>query len=371
MWPLADHSTDDPGFFRAARRAPDLLRHAPYVASLPTTSLSPISYSPAELALLNGTPLPSATASLLAAWKAQYDALTAAAAVGPAQGFSLDLFNRAMGLIASRSFPSRLLDSRKHDDPLADAEPDVVEGQEGLDHPILIPGYDLLNHRPLTPVSWISTPASSATGAEGRVSLVHHFPLGPNQQIFNNYGSKPSSSLLLSYGFALPLDKQPEGMETLPLLLGGIPPAKQALCDRVGVPWSKAWDLCLIDGVVEPPTGLRKLLRVVVADPDEEAEIAADAGRLAGRISGDNELSALDALSELLQGKLAVLERVATAEPPAGVRPDVVQVAEVYRTNQITLLTEAAAWTGREMTGVARELGLDLDADDGAFDEEG
>ena len=307
---------------------------------------------------MNGTPLPSATISLLAAWKAQYDALTAATAVGPAEGFSLDLFNRAMGLIASRSFPSRLLDSRKHDDPLADANPDVVEGQEGLDHPILIPGYDLLNHRPMTPVSWVST------GAESRVSLVHHFPLGPSQQIFNNYGSKPSSSLLLSYGFALPLDKQPEGMETLPLLLGGIPPAKQALCDRVGVPWSKAWDLCLIDGVVEPPTGLRKLLRVVVADPDEEAEIAASPDKLAGHVSGDNELSALDALSELLQGKLAVLQRVAATNPPAGVRPEVVQVTEVYRTNQITLLSEAAAWTHREMTGVARDLGLDLDAEE-------
>lgn len=269
-----------------------------------------------------------------------------------------------MGLIASRSFPSRLLDSRKHDDPLADAEPDVVEGQEGLDHPILIPGYDLLNHRPLTPVSWISTPGSATKGTEGRVSLVHHFPLGPNQQVFNNYGSKPSSSLLLSYGFALPLDKQPEGMETVPLLLGGVPPAKRALCDRIGVPWSKPWDLCLIDGVVEPPSGLRKLLRVVVADSEEEAEILAEPDKLAGHVSGDNELSALDALSELLQGKLTVLQRAAETAPPVGVRPDVVRVAEIYRTNQITLLTEAAAWAGREMTGVARELGLDLDADE-------
>lgn len=340
--------------FRVDRRASDLLRHGAYVHSLPTTSLSPITYSPAELALLNGTPLPSATASLLASWQDQYTALSGAAGIGADDGFTLARFTTAMGLIASRSFPSRLLDSARHDDPLAEAVADDGGGQVGLDHPILIPGYDLLNHRPLTPVSWVSSPATQT------VSLVHHFPLGPNQQVFNNYGSKPASSLLLSYGFALPIERQPEGMETLPLLVGGIPPAKQALCDRAGVGWAQTWDLCLIDGVVEPPTGLRKLLRAVVADPDEEAAIEADPTVLAGRVSVDNEGAALDTLAALLDGKLAVLARVAEAAAASAasddVRPAVARLADVYRTNQLTLLTEAAAWTVRELRGLEYEM---------------
>jgi hypothetical protein len=342
------------------RLATQLLQHSAYIDSLPTTSTSPTSYSPSELSLLSGTPVPSATTALLASWQQQYSALSALVGLDESQGFTLARFNKAMQLIASRSFPSRLLDVRSLD-PLAQ-EPSAEDEAQTLSHPILIPGWDLSNHRPLTPISWITTPPAGSK--HGTLSLVHHFPIGQDQQIFNNYGSKPSSSLLLSYGFALTLDKQPEGMETLPLLLGGIPPRKQEISSTLNVPWNKTWDLVLIDGYVEPPTDLRRLLRIVVADEQEEATLLSDPEAVNRPLSGDSELSALSVMQELLLSKLELLETIAANPPPPDVRSEVVNVCRIYRNNQILLLREAEAWVGRELVGVAREFGIDLDEEE-------
>ena len=78
---------------------------------------------------------------------------------------------------------------------------------------MLIPGVDALNHARAQPVSWVVTSSASAT----TISLVTHNASNPGSEIFNNYGAKPNSELLLGYGFTLPANPD----DTILLKIGG------------------------------------------------------------------------------------------------------------------------------------------------------
>ena len=71
-------------------------------------------------------------------------------------------------------------------------------------YPVLIPGVDSLNHARAQPVSWVVSHTSSAAESQGTISLVARTALDGGAEIFNNYGAKPNSELLLGYGFTLP-----------------------------------------------------------------------------------------------------------------------------------------------------------------------
>jgi hypothetical protein len=54
-------------------------------------------------------------------------------------------------------------------------------------------------------VSWVvSQPKSGEASAESSISLLLHSPANSGQELFNNYGPKPNSELILGYGFSLP-----------------------------------------------------------------------------------------------------------------------------------------------------------------------
>ena len=73
-------------------------------------------------------------------------------------------------------------------------------------HPVLVPLVDALNHARATPVSWVISVKSGAQlgGEKGSaLSLVLHEGAEENMELYNNYGAKPNSELLLGYGFTL------------------------------------------------------------------------------------------------------------------------------------------------------------------------
>jgi hypothetical protein len=55
--------------------------------------------------------------------------------------------------------------------------------------------------------------------SHGNISLVTHTALKAGTEIFNNYGPKPNSELLLGYGFTLPANPD----DTIVLKIGGAP----------------------------------------------------------------------------------------------------------------------------------------------------
>jgi hypothetical protein len=80
---------------------------------------------------------------------------------------------------------------------------------------VLIPGVDALNHARAQPVSWVVTSSSASTSAA--IALVTHKASNPGSEIFNNFGAKPNSELLLGYGFTLPANPE----DTILLKIGG------------------------------------------------------------------------------------------------------------------------------------------------------
>lgn len=112
--------------------------------------------------------------------------------------------------ISSRAFPSSLLSPNPSLRPSPSTDP------------ILLPGIDSLNHARGQPVSWVvSHPDANDTEAlikEPSISLVLHTSAIPGQELYNNYGAKPNSELILGYGFSLP--ENPD--DTIVLKIGGI-----------------------------------------------------------------------------------------------------------------------------------------------------
>lgn len=75
----------------------------------------------------------------------------------------------------------------------------------------MLPGVDSLNHARATPVSWVVSYPEQESGGEilsfsnkePAISLVIHTPADPGQELFNNYGAKPNSELIVGYGFSI------------------------------------------------------------------------------------------------------------------------------------------------------------------------
>lgn len=119
-----------------------------------------------------------------------------------------DFYLTASTYLASRAFPSSILSPN----------PTLVASPSS--YPILLPGIDTLNHARGQPVTWLvsypnKTPAASVR--EPSVSLVLHAPTQTGEELFNNYGPKPNSELILAYGFTLP--DNPD--DTIVLRIGG------------------------------------------------------------------------------------------------------------------------------------------------------
>ena len=114
--------------------------------------------------------------------------------------------------LSSRSFPSSLLSST----------PSLAYSPTS--QPVLLPGVDALNHARGQPISWVVTyPNSNDTSQEPRISLVLHTATPKGDELFNNYGPKPNSELILGYGFSI--SRNPD--DTIVLKIGGLEDGKR------------------------------------------------------------------------------------------------------------------------------------------------
>lgn len=181
-------------FCRAAELFQNVTQHEPYVRLFPSHILTSLSFSGSELGLLEGTSLHRATlqrldllhdsAKSVQQWLLREAKKHMNAALETLSNFSnsenwIRLWIWADTAYASRSFP-----------PLLGGWP--VE-----DDPVLIPGFDILNHRRGEPVTW------SFDSPDKAVFTIRQ-DYGPNEQIFNNYGAKSNEELLMTYGFVEP-----------------------------------------------------------------------------------------------------------------------------------------------------------------------
>lgn len=82
----------------------------------------------------------------------------------------------------------------------------------------MLPGVDALNHARGQPVSWVVTyPDANNISQESKISLVLHTAIPKGGELFNNYGPKPNSELILGYGFSIPHNPD----DTIVLKIGG------------------------------------------------------------------------------------------------------------------------------------------------------
>ncbi|KAM6496094.1 SET domain protein [Amanita muscaria] len=191
------------------------LSHYEYVEMLPPpeTLRTPLQFTPSELEAFRGTNLYGATLDRWREWQAEYAECFEAVSKTNADWAELFTWERYLTgatYLSSRAFPSSLLA------PTPTLVADIST------EPVLIPGLDSLNHARGAAVTWAVTypDSDSVTNSqkESFISLVLHKPAEPNQELFNNYGPKPNSELILGYGFSLP--NNPE--DTILLKVAGL-----------------------------------------------------------------------------------------------------------------------------------------------------
>lgn len=111
------------------------------------------------------------------------------------QDYTRLLYNWAYSMFASRSFrPSLVM-------PKAMQEQALPEGVAIDDFSVLLPVFDIINHSMKAQVQWV-VDHKSADARVCRFQTLDTYK--PGDQIFNSYGKKTNSELLLSYGFTLP-----------------------------------------------------------------------------------------------------------------------------------------------------------------------
>ncbi|KAF8897792.1 SET domain protein [Infundibulicybe gibba] len=186
--------------------------HRPYLDSLPPANLlrTSLYFTKEELEYFKGTNLYGATLDRERHWIAEWSQCQSFVTAtnsdwGSKFTWSGTLFNSSY-LLSSRAFPSSLLSS----------EPSC---NRPLHRAVLLPGVDSLNHARGQPVTWlVEFPKGNEAVKEPRISLVLHSATKSGQELFNNYGPKPNSELILGYGFSL--NQNPD--DTIILKIGGI-----------------------------------------------------------------------------------------------------------------------------------------------------
>jgi hypothetical protein len=109
------------------------------------------------------------------------------------QDYSYVLYQSAASIFGSRSFRASLTVQESIQDPL------VLEHAQKDRFSVLLPLLDIGNHNGFNNVDWMPD-------HEG-LSLTIRSQVPTGAQIFNYYGNKSNSELLVAYGFTLPVDE--------------------------------------------------------------------------------------------------------------------------------------------------------------------
>lgn len=179
----------------------------PYIATLPqpdgalTSWNLPPFWPQEDVSFLEGTNTGIALEEINTAVKAEFRQarkMLKQAGFEGYQEYTSSLHTWAFCMFASRSFrPSLVI-------PKTTADAHIPKGVELDDFSVLLPVFDIINHSMQAQVRWL--PASSETESSSppccRFQTFDTYTAG--QQIFNSYGTKTNSELLLSYGFIIP-----------------------------------------------------------------------------------------------------------------------------------------------------------------------
>lgn len=303
-----------------------ILAHYPYLKTLPSSEklLTPLHFTSEEIQLFKGTNLYGATLDRERDWRTEWaDCLDRVSQANQDWGksFTWERYLTAATYLSSRAFPSSLLSptpSLKH---------------SPLTEPVLLPGIDSLNHARGQPVSWVvrypnNVPPDSSL-QEPKISLILHTPATGGNELFNNYGPKPNSELILGYGFSLP--QNPD--DTILLKIGGIEGHKWEI-GRNTIGAESLW---------------KEILGSFIDDPASEPDYE----------------DVLDASSMLLEMVQALLDRlpVEAIQNSALIRPEVSTMFRDYVEGQRDILTSLVTFAKNQedrAIQLARDAGVEI-----------
>ncbi|KAF8321649.1 SET domain-containing protein, partial [Clavulina sp. PMI_390] len=312
------------------------LKHRPYLDVLPDSSdlRTPLHFTPAELALLTGTNLLGATLDRRKEWEHEWREVRdifVDAVLSWGEGLTWDRWLTAATYLSSRAFPSSLLSPNPTKTMVSDAS----------SYPVLLPILDCLNHARGHPVSWVvtSNPPKAAIPRPATTPTV--------SEVFNNYGPKPNSELLLGYGFVLP--SNPE--DTIVLKLGG----------RSSTSSAHPPDL-----FPEPSAGLASLWdeveKTVLSAGDDDESVTSVTSMEGG---WEVALEVCEALDGMIRNKIGALPDMSEVPhlPSAGIRVDVRGMVAEYVKGQKEILEGILEYVELRKMGAiekARASGLDV-----------
>ncbi|KIK04725.1 hypothetical protein K443DRAFT_646536 [Laccaria amethystina LaAM-08-1] len=309
-----------------------ILAHYPYLNTLPCSEklLTPLHFTSEEMQLFKGTNLYGATLDRERDWRTEWaDCLDKVTQANQDWGksftwsvtFSKERYLTAATYLSSRAFPSSLLSptpSLKH---------------SPLTEPVLLPGIDSLNHARGQPVSWVvrypNNVSPDSSLQEPKISLILHTSATAGDELFNNYGPKPNSELILGYGFSLP--QNPD--DTILLKIGGIEGHKWEI-GRNAIGAESLW---------------KEILGSFIDDPASEPDYE----------------DVLDASSMLLEMVQALLDRlpVEAIQNSAWIRPEVCTMFRNYVEGQRDILTSLVTFAKNQehqAIQLAREAGVEI-----------
>ncbi|KAF5358992.1 hypothetical protein D9758_004838 [Tetrapyrgos nigripes] len=308
------------------------LSHHPYVKMLPSHDRlrTALHFTLEERELFKGSNLYGAIIDRENEWRTEWvrcQEVISGVNEEWGQKFSWELYLASSTYISSRAFPSTLLSPN----PSLQASPSA--------EPVLLPGVDSLNHARGKPVSWVvSYPNATTDIPEPRISLVLHTTTVPGDELFNNYGAKPNSELILGYGFSL--SDNPD--DTILLKVGG---SGQD---------TRKWE------VGRSGRGIEGLWLEIVSLMMQSQEPGS------GPIYED-ELEAASVLGDMARSLIDRLPPAKRNFDPAQIRPDVVKMYQDYIEGQHDILDAVVAFANeKERLAIerAREQGVELVIED-------
>ncbi|PYH76026.1 SET domain protein [Aspergillus uvarum CBS 121591] len=162
----------------------------PYLRTLPQpgTLTTPPNYEGEDLRWLQGTSLLPAREQRVEKLKGKYEAAVRAlreAGFEGVEAYTWDLYLWASTIFFSRAFSAKVLSG---------VIPKEELSEENIS--VLLPFFDVANHRPLAKVEW------RAEKDEVRFVVLENVSAG--EEISNNYGPRNNEQLMMNYGFCLP-----------------------------------------------------------------------------------------------------------------------------------------------------------------------
>ncbi|KDN45234.1 SET domain-containing protein [Tilletiaria anomala UBC 951] len=392
-----------------------VLRHAEYVRMIPDRISTPLHYRPAELGLLRGTPLYSATVERRAttrracrqalAWLASLswpsarsepllrltgpmhswtlesikdldeDALDEALREPEDEPSALQLWRWAESAYGSRAFPPNLAYPRARN-------PIILRGRcwRGSElGPILIPGLDSINHGRGWKVTWEAKRGGgdeAEAGSSGSplkldlpdpsdvIFLTLHYDLEAGTQVFNNYGAKSNEEFLGSYGFVM--EGGPD--DSVSLVVGGGGSGRSDRPDgasRRRCYWTRNTRGVPDDlfDVIVSLLGIQVESEAVAVAPTESCDDTEQVRRRqAVRSDPEVQLEVNATLANMFEQKLATLQQylrsrdVLPASSKREARTHIVEMIDTYVQGQLEILQSALAITSARADQLSEEL---------------